>query len=360
MHNWWAGAIVSEVSSPSIGLLGSPAGYAALVAGQKMYRLLGSVIYFSGVGNPGENNPLNGIPGTGPNVVNPGAGFIDTSLLAGESQVLVGAAPYYQQVAVFSRRTCLMFAFDPDPTQNKLLQVLKIGAVSNASILQFGTGDVLFLSDSGVRSLRALNASMAAGVTDVGSPIDDIIQGVIQTDDVSAETSHGIIEPRTGRYWLAIGSTIYVLSYWPSAKINAWSTFSLPFVVDHMTVAADRVYIRSGNDVYLYGGLDGNTYDTCTATATTPHHSAESPTTVKDVEAVNAMLVGPWSVEIGMAADVEGFFEPVANLVGSTYAMQRIPFAGSGTHIGFRFTTNYAGPAKLGALSVKFQKTEEK
>lgn len=347
--NWWLGNNVPQYI-----------GRGPLVNGQKMYRVYSSLLYFSGVGDPGVTNPLDP-GGDGPNTVNPGAGFIDLSHLDSDGSALVGMEVYYKQVAIFSRRVCFLYTLDPDPANNAVQQILRIGAVSNASITQFGTGDVLFLSDSGVRSLRALNVSLAAGVTDVGSPIDSLIQPAVDAlGAFNAQEIESIIEPLTGRYWLAIANTIYILSYWPSAKINAWSTFTLPYNVDHMTVAGTRVYIRSGDDVYIYGGVDNNTYDPATVvTVRTPHMSADTPTTYKDTVSVNAMVQGNWTISAGMATDNPELYELVATVTTNTYSMQQIPYVGHGTHIGFTLTSQGAGPALLGAINVSFQKAEE-
>jgi hypothetical protein len=71
---------------------------------------------------------------------------------------------YYDKMAVFARLTTQIWSLDPDPDKDTLAQVLRIGTNAPWSVLQFGTGDVLFLSDSGVRSLKALNMNLAASV----------------------------------------------------------------------------------------------------------------------------------------------------------------------------------------------------
>jgi hypothetical protein len=340
--NWWLGEHVSGYF-----------GVAPFVSAQKMYRLNGSVLYFSGVGDPSVINPLDPA-GDGPNTVNPGAGFIDMSHVDENGQNLIGMQAYYKEVAIFSRRCCLLFTLDPDLANNTFEQVLHTGAISNDSILQFGTGDVLFLSDSGVRSLRVINISLAAGVTDVGSPIDAIIQQAIITNPTAALQSRAVIEPNTGRYWLAIGNIIYVLSYWPSAKISAWSRFTLPFNVDFMVVAGNTVFVRSGDTIYAYGGLDQNTYDTTVATVQTPFNSGDKATVEKTFISIGAMVQGNWAVSCGTATNNPSFYELVANLTGDTYSQQRIGYSSKGTHISFKLTCADAGPSLLGALNAQY------
>jgi hypothetical protein len=346
-HNWWLGNLVPDYT-----------GLAPLVSGQKMYRVLQTVLYFSGVGDPSATDPLNP-GGTGPNTVNPGAGFIDLSREDADMQWVIGLETYYKQVAVFSQRACLLYNLDPDPANNTLIQTLRQGAISNKSIIQVWSGDVMFLADNGIRSLRALNAALVAGVNDIGSPIDRIIRAAVKASPSDAEGADAIVDPITGRYWLAIGDTIYILSSWPSAKINAWSTIKMPFDVDHLAVAGTRIYVRSGDAIYLYAGLDGVTYDTRPATVRTPHHAAETPTTKKKAQSINALIEGTWAINVGMEPNNPDFYELAATVTGNTYGMQMLPYVGNGTHIGFKLTCADAAPSRLGALAVSFQKTIE-
>lgn len=346
-RNWWLGNQVA-----------SYVGVAPLVSGQKMYRLNQGVIYFSGVGDPSVTNPLNP-SGTGPNTVNPGAGFIDTTQLDNQTKNLIGMEAYYKQVAVFSNQACLLFNFDPNAANNVLSQILRIGALSNSSILQFGNGDVLFLSPSGVRSLRVVNVSLAAGVTDVGSPIDKAIQAAILADPDQGSFAQAIVEQATGRYWLAIGSTIYVLSYWPSSHINAWSTFTMPGRVDGLAAANGNLYARVGDTIYQYGGTTNLTYDNTVATVQTPLMGANTPTLRKKAISLGASVQGNWAMSVCMDSDNPTVFELAANLTKATYGQSTIPFAGYGTHVGFQFTTSDAGPSRLGAINVRFEKSDE-
>jgi hypothetical protein len=353
LRNWWLGNYVTTY-----------VGDAPLMAGQKMYRLSGSTMYFSGVGDPSVTDPL-APDGVDPNTVNPGAGFIDMSHVDSDADYLTAMGPYYKQVAIFSRRCCLLFELDPDLANNTFEQVLRIGCAFHQTVVQFGTGDLLFLSDTGLRSLRVINASLAAGVVDVGSPIDNILRplvasGAVTHTDSQPPYAQAVIDPLTGRYFLAIANVIYVLSYWPSAKISAWSTFTLPYNVDHIATCGSYVFVRSGDTVYKYLGLDGATYGTdYVTTVRTPHMAADSPTIVKTVESVNAMVVGDWAVSVGMATENPAFYELCVNLTTNTYSSQAIPFAGEGTHIGFLATCSDPGPSILGALAIKFEKTVE-
>ena len=86
---------------------------------------------------------------------------------------------------------------------------------------------------------------------------------------------------------------------------------------------------------------------------------AQSPTTEKKTVSVAVMASGTWSVNIGMAPDNPSFYEHAATLTGGTYGLQRVPFVGKGTHIGFTLTCADAGPSVLGGLSVRFAQGRE-
>lgn len=342
LSNWWDGVATNA---------GTEGDYLRIYQA-KMYRTSGPLLRFSGVDDPGVEDPNS--------TTNPGAGFIDLSSQDSESYLLQGLEIYYGEMAVFSRLVTQLWAIDPDPANNSFKQLLRIGAVSPQSIHQFGTGDVLFLSDSGVRSLRAINSSLAAAVNDVGSPIDRLMLAEIHDNLVHAEASYSLVEPITGRYWLSIGNTIYVLAYYPSAKISAWSTFTVPFVIDYMTTCVNRVYLRSGDAIYMYGGPDGMTYDTSTATVVTPMMSADAPTTWKKPISIDLMIYGTWTLSAGMLANNPDARELVGTFAGETYSLQAIPYAGYGTHIGLTLTTADPSAALLGSMTVNFQKADLK
>lgn len=343
--NWWNGAPVYDGLSPG------PGSYAR-VWQQKMYRVSDSFLAFAGIGNPAITDPND--------QNNPGAGFIDLTAIDSESDNLQSLELYYKQMAAFARTTTQLWNLDPDPAQDSIGQVLRIGTVSPRSVKQFGTGDVLFLSDSGVRSLKAINASMAAAVNDVGSPIDKLMINLIRTQYDTVTRAVAEVAPMSGRYWLAIGNTIYVLSYFPAAKISAWSTYSLPFAIEFLTTCVNRVVVRSGDELYMYGGADGITYDNSLVTVVTPTMSADSPTTWKKPISIDLMVQGVWTLQAGMLANSPNARELVGTFNGETYSLQAIPYAGYGTHIGLTLTTTDPSAALLGSITVNFLKGDVK
>jgi hypothetical protein len=310
----------------------------------KMYRIDGQYLRFSGVNNPAQNDPAS--------VTEPGAGFINLALNDPDAELLASMEVYYNQMAVSARLQTQLWTLDPDPTNDTLSQLLRIGVAAPRSMVQFGTGDVLFLSDSGVRSLKALYVNLAASVSDVGSAIDPLLIEAIRSTVYSYRyTADGVVQPIRGRYWLSFYDTIYVLSYFPAGNITAWSTFDPGFLVRNFAVVGNQMYCSdmSGN-IYLYGGLAGNQYDSCLVTVRTPHMSADSPTENKRIKSMDVMCQGQWAINIGMLPNNTEAFELCATVQDNTYGLMSIPFAGYGTHFGLHMTHQAPGPATLSAV----------
>ncbi len=225
--------------------------------GSKMYAMVGPTVYFCAVDDPTEWRAN----------VN-GAGFENLSNSEEGSLSILGAARYQGDVAFFAADTTQIWTLDPDPTNNALSRVLEnSGSVSARSMVPFGNSDILYLSRSGLRSVRSRDVSGAPFVSDIGNAIDSLLiddmRALGATDTALAQ---GMLEPVDGRYMLALGDKIYVLSYFPGSKITGWSWYEIDevadFSADWTSVQGGKLYVRSGNTVYLYGGDDGDTYDT--------------------------------------------------------------------------------------------------
>lgn len=163
-----------------------------------------------------------------------GAGFIQNVDQYASPSATTAFAPFQGKLAVFSRNNVVIWVYNADPAQYSQFQSLpNIGTMAKLSVQPLGDLDVLFLHDSGVRSLRVREATLNAMVNDIGSPIDDFIQASLVGGSASSNAAAcSIVDPSTGRYWLYLNRVIYVLSYFPSVKIVAWSTYSPTYLTD--------------------------------------------------------------------------------------------------------------------------------
>lgn len=325
-------------------------------AGKKMYSTAGSVLHFSGIGEPAK--------WTTDNV---GAGFIDMASETSGAEQLTALARYQQYLAVFAERTVIIEYIDPDPALNRVAQVLNnTGTLSPKSVTQFGDNDIFYLDESGLRSLRARDSSNSAASTDIGVPVDTLV--VEKLNELTIDERRdviGAIEPRDGRFWLAMKNVIFVFSFFNGAQVSAWSTYTpsvqsgdevTEFNVDEMVVFKRRVYIRSGDTIYVYGGLSTQlVYDDTVAEAWLPYLDAGDPSREKAFTGIDAAVQGEWEVFAAMQPVDTSAEDKVATLFETSFNHDGIPAIGRATHISLRFRSKGSGAAKLSSAVIHYE-----
>jgi len=122
--------------------------------------------------------------------------------------------------------------------------------VAPLSVQSLSDLDVMYLSDTGIRSLRARETTLNAFVDDLGSPIDTLVTA----SNGSNSNACAIVEPQSGRYWCWINGIIYVFSRFLANQISAWATY-LPTFSSVMT-PVNKVYTVTPG--YQYYWAKGN------------------------------------------------------------------------------------------------------
>ncbi|QIG74317.1 6-phosphogluconate dehydrogenase protein [Rhizobium phage RHph_N65] len=323
---------------------------------KKEYSTSGSVLHFSGINAP-----------TKWTTDNVGAGFIDMASETSGAEQLTAIGKYQSNIAVFAERTIIIEYIDPDPTLNRQVQVLNnTGTQSPKSVTQFGDADLFYLDNSGLRSLKARDSSNAAATTDIGVPVDTLVIDQIAslTTDELANVI-GLIEPVGSRFWLVMKNLIFVFSFFNGAKVSAWSTYvpstvqngvDVPFDVTAAVVFRRKVYIRSGDTIYVYGGLPaGFEYDATVAEAWLPYLDANVPTRKKNFTGIDAALEGEWSVHVAMDPTNAIAEDKVATVYETTFGDGRLPGIGDATHLSLRFRSTGDGPAKVSSAVIHYE-----
>lgn len=331
------GVRVTDVNAPP-NLPNSENPTALLTYQQKVFAGAGPVLFFSAVADP-------------TNYTGTGAGFIDMSTHSQGASEITALARYQDFAAIFSRRTIQIWFFDPNPLNSRQVQVLdNTGTTAPKAVVPFGDTDVFYLDQSGIRSLRARDSSNNASTTDVGSPIDPLVVADLCACDTQKAAS--VIEPLNGRLWMALRDRIYVFSFFPGARISAWSTYEPGFSVDDLVVFGDRVYVRAGDDFYVYGSQSGpyQYSEDVQAEAWLPYFDADRPSQAKMVSGIDAACRGSWEVRLGMEPERFEVSDLVARITGQTFSTQRIPVEARGHHIGLRFRATAPASATEPAL----------
>ena len=344
------GATPSEVSGFT------PGGFVRTVR-TKVHSLSDSLWHFSGINDPKSWTTATYDEGT-PNST--GSGYINLSNNARGSEDLKALSPYFGNVAVFAEQALQIWSVDPDPNKMQQVQVLNnTGTIAPGSVVSFGDSDVFYLGYSGIRSLRARDSSNAAYVSDIGNPIDANLIADLLNDETAVRNAAGFMSPREGRYFLAVGSKIYVFSYFPASKVSAWSVYEPGFTVEAWAYDGEQLMCRgTDNKLYSLGGAENNTYDSAEVVIQLPFLDAKSPATEKDWNGLDAVVENEWKVSIGTdPADITTY-EEAAVISKATYGMGRIPLSAYSTHIALRLECSEAGAAKLGNLAVHYNGSE--
>lgn len=287
-----------------------------------------------------------------------GYGFFGSSTDTG-TQRLVGLAKYQGRVAVFSRSLVDIFTLETDATLNNADQALEnTGSVSPRSIVSYGNVDVFYLDDTGIRSLRPRDSSNAAYASDIGNLIDDFIDeiraGVTST---AVRDARAIVDPIDGRYWLALGDRIVLLSSFPGSKISAWTVLQPGYSIDELVKADRGIYVRSGDTVYVYGGKDGSSYveaDECVVEL--PFLDAGTPATYKHFDGYDMACQGTWKVELLTDPDDDTVAQEIGRFDKQTFNTGNIGLGVEAGIVGVRLTCISDGNASLSQIALHYRK----
>lgn len=339
----------------------------------KIYVGFDSVVYFSA---------LNDCKKWG--VYDLGSGFIDMSNNFGGREQITSCGVYQDKMVFFTNRSLQTWYMDPDPSMNRQVQVIEnSGCIAADSVISIGSTDLIYLSDNGIRSVRARESTDSAYTNDIGSAIDEtVIADMHEIDNPginsslefelisngsSKNTAKSAIDPIDGRLIVIMAHKTYVLSMFAGAGITAWSKYDAIETrhASNMVQYKDRLYVSSyqeniGYCIYCYGGEDGQTYDSCLVDVEMPYLDASKPATYKEVKGVDITCNGNWSIYLGFDHTNVPARDLVANVSQSTFALGRVTATGYGTHIGPKFTNQSPGPAKIANFMVHFDEKHSK
>ena len=316
---------------------------------EKLYATTGSILAFSGIETPDSWQA--------PSV---GYGVKNMSNQSAGSETLTALGRYQNLVAVFARRNTQIWYLDPDPLENVKRQVLaNIGTFAPKSVVSFGDIDVFFLSDSGVRSLRARDSSNQSGVSDVGTPIDDYLLDHMATlTDAQKEGAAATLEPISGRYLLQLGTKTFVFSYFASSKTSAWSTYELDTTITEWVVIDGRVWARGGDTIYLLGGADGRTYDSSPVEVDLPYIDGRQIATFKNFTALDIVCEGEWQVYANTDPNNPEEESLVAIVNDTSLNLEGLGMIGRGPVIKLRLVCETPEAARLSKIIIHYNTAE--
>jgi len=311
-----------------------------------------------------------------------GSGQVNVQNQESTQEIVQGLNIYQGQLAVFMRHSIQIWQVNADPAQYNRVQTLEnTGTIAPLSAQGIGELDVIYLSDTGFRSLRVRDSSLNAVVTDVGSSVDSLV-----TDDLNALSiqnwpislaiaSCAVVEPQSNRYWCYLNGKIYVLSYFPASKIIAWSIYTctytdsfgnvLTFVPQKFLIFKGQVYVlaKSSNTdevVLQYGGTNNNTFDKTQCIVETPWLDCKKPGHAKVARGMDVALTGTWDFAFGVDYVDESLTKVVGSLTHSSFDFGSIKVTGNGNFFKIRATSKAdTNAATLSSLIYYFEEGKE-
>lgn len=324
----------------------------ALVYKTREYATANSLYYWSAINTPNDWSTSG----------ESGFGFLNLANDSEGSDRLLCSVQYQQGVAIFARKSIRIYSLSTVASENAFVQSLEnTGTVAPRSVLSYGNTDVFYLDETGIRSLQAREVSDAAFVKDAGSAIDPLVADWLDTlDEATIERAVAVVEPSEGRYLLAIDERIYVLSNFPSSKVNAWTYYEPGFVVTDFVRSGRRLYARDTTTVYLYGGADNETYPDAgelTATVELPFVSAGEAATFKAWQGFDMALTGEWTVNLLADPNDETKLIEVGVLDKITYNLPDLATVGEFPLFALKAVCTAAGPATISNCVFHYEKT---
>lgn len=332
-------------------------GYYVRTYKTKMFSVAGSVLFFSAIGDPSD-------------WLGTGSGAIDLSLEDSDMTDCIALEVYYDKLAVMSKTATQTWIIDPDPLRTQYSQTLRqAGTVAPQSVLSYASGDILYVAPDGIRSLRARNASLAASVSDVGSPLDPVMQGLFR-EKGEAFTSQiiSVLQPVTGRFWVILPDRIFILSAFPGPKITAWSEYiptdvdGNPFTIVAAATHRNHIVVRDdANNIYSYGGGSDTdvVFDSCPVEVEFPYLAGDKPATQKTYNGIDAAATGEWDVYAGLNPADETAEDYLGKILGPTFMLGRYAMTGRSTHISLRLRSAVPGPLTLSNMVVHYDLAEQ-
>jgi hypothetical protein len=329
-------------------------GVSALVFKRRVWSCAGSLEEYSSLNTFNNWNNAN---------ASSGSGFLNVSNEAEGSERLVGAGVYAGQMAIFSRRNIRIYDINTDATQIAFSKALdNSGTMATRSILNFGDTDLMYLDEPGLRSIRAREYTNLPFVNDLGTAIAPFVKDYMDTlSRGTLQRACAVVEPREGRYMLALGAFVFVLSYFPASQISAWTYFDPGFSISDFARAYNNLYARSGNSIYLYGGVTGTTYPNANemiASVQLPFISAQPPGR-ETFSGFDISCTGTWNVVLLPDPNNENAEVAVGNISKTTYPLQDILAQMRTTHVAVNLTCASAGASTIQNLALHFKGGEK-
>ncbi len=184
------------------------------------------------------------------------AGFLPAGLQQDTTGLVKACGTFQDSLVVFFDESAQIWAVATDPAANAISKrIFGVGTTAPLSLASF-FNDLVFLSPFGFRSMTVQAQTNRIDDSDVGVPVDTLVQPDIATVAATTDPEEimGVWIPQLGQYWavMDVGSTskVWVYTFSRSSKIACWSEYTYPIEIKAIATLAGKVYLRGADKLY--------------------------------------------------------------------------------------------------------------
>jgi hypothetical protein len=207
---------------------------------------------------------------------------------------VIGLAAHNGFLIIFGKRNIAVYANPIDVTRLELVDLIaNVGCIARDSIVNTGT-DVMFLSDTGVRSIARVVQEKSAPINDISFNVRDDLVGFVASES-NKEKIKAAYYPRDAFYLLTLPSSNYVYCFDlrgrlqnGSARATIWDSLKPKSL--HVTFAGDLLIGKEGYIGKYFGFLDNT--DTYRLRYYTNYFDLGNPTSLKFLKKGTFVVIG--------------------------------------------------------------------
>ena len=230
----------------------------------------------------------------GTNLATGDSGYLSLIDVFPNGDEIVGLAAHNGFLIIFGKRNIAVYANPIDVTRLELVDlVANVGCIARDSIVNTGT-DVMFLSDTGVRSIARVIQEKSAPINDISFNVRDDLVAYVESES-NKEKIKAAYYPKDAFYILTLPTSKYVFCFDlrgrlqnGAARVTIWD--SIEPTALHVTYTGDLLLGKEGYLGKYFGFLDDA--DTYRLRYYTNYFDLGSPTTIKFLKKGNFVVVG--------------------------------------------------------------------
>jgi hypothetical protein len=230
----------------------------------------------------------------GTNLATGDSGYLSLIDVFPNGDEIVGLAAHNGFLIIFGRRNIAVYANPIDVTRLELVDlVANVGCIARDSIVNTGT-DVMFLSDTGVRSIARVIQEKSAPINDISFNVRDelVAFAEAETNKIKIKAAY---YPKDAFYILTLPTSKYVFCFDlrgrlqnGAARVSIWD--SIEPTALHVTYTGDLLIGKAGYLGKYFGFLDNTAI--YRLRYYTNYFDLGNPTTMKFLKKGNFVVVG--------------------------------------------------------------------